>query len=88
MVQMVAHHLAHAAADPLRNTVQDAERVEQDAAREREQAELKLLTARQASRAARETFSNWIATRHATAQPDHGEGDEFETSTPAPICCS
>jgi hypothetical protein len=60
----------HAAADPLRNTVREAERVEQEAAREREQADLKLLTARQASRAARETFSNWIATRHATAQPD------------------
>lgn len=60
----------HAAADPLRKTVRDAEKVEQDAAREREQADLKLVAARQASRAARETFSNWIATRHATAQPD------------------
>ncbi|SEA69356.1 zinc ribbon domain-containing protein [Variovorax sp. YR216] len=59
-----------AAADPLRNTVRDAERVEQEAVRDREQADLKLLAARQASRAARETFSNWLATRHATAQPD------------------
>ncbi len=59
-----------AAADPLRNTVQGAERVEQEAVRDREQADLKLLTARQASRAARETFSNWLATRHATAQPE------------------
>ncbi|MBO9651407.1 MAG: zinc ribbon domain-containing protein [Variovorax sp.] len=59
-----------AAADPLRNTVRDAERVEQEAVRDREQADLKLVAARQASRAARETFSNWLATRHATAQPD------------------
>jgi len=59
-----------AAADPLRNTVRDAERIEQEAVRDREQADLKLLAARQASRAARETFSNWLATRHATAQPD------------------
>lgn len=58
------------AADPLRNTVREAERVEQEAVRDREQADLKLLAARQASRAARETFSNWLATRHATAQPD------------------
>ncbi|MBB3180011.1 zinc ribbon domain-containing protein [Variovorax sp. Sphag1AA] len=59
-----------AAADPLRNTVRDTERVEQEAVRDREQADLKLVAARQASRAARETFSNWLATRHATAQPD------------------
>ncbi|MEJ8811560.1 zinc ribbon domain-containing protein [Variovorax ureilyticus] len=59
-----------ASADPLRNTVREAERVEQEAVRDREQADLKLLAARQASRAARETFSNWLATRHATAQPD------------------
>jgi hypothetical protein len=59
-----------AVADPLRNAIREAERAEQEAAREREQAELRLLTARQTSRAARETFSNWIATRHATAQPD------------------
>ncbi|WP_431274277.1 serine endopeptidase [Variovorax ureilyticus] len=59
-----------AAAEPLRNTVRSAERAEQEAVRDREQADLKLLAARQASRAARETFSNWLATRHATAQPD------------------
>jgi hypothetical protein len=59
-----------AAADPLRNTVRNAERAEQEAVRDREQADLKLVAARQASRAARETFSNWLATRHATAQPD------------------
>ena len=59
-----------AAADPLRNTVREGERSEQQAAREREQADLKLVTAQQASRAARETFGNWLATRRATAQPD------------------
>ena len=58
------------AAEPLRNTIRESERVEQQASREREQADLKLLTAQQSSRAARESFSNWIATRHATAQPD------------------
>ena len=60
----------HAAADPLRATIRDAGNTEQQADREREQAELRLAAARQASRAARETFGNWIATRHATAQPD------------------
>lgn len=59
-----------AAAEPLRNTIRDANLTEQQATREREQADLKLLTAQQASRAARETFANWIATRRATAQPD------------------
>ena len=59
-----------AAAESLRNTIRDANLTEQQATREREQADLKLLTAQQASRAARETFANWIATRRATAQPD------------------
>ncbi|MDM0000025.1 serine endopeptidase [Variovorax sp. J22P240] len=59
-----------AAAEPLRNTIREGNLTEQQATREREQADLKLLTAQQASRAARETFANWIATRRATAQPD------------------
>ncbi|MGJ7510466.1 serine endopeptidase [Variovorax sp. GT1P44] len=71
----------HAAAEPLRNTIHEADRIEQQAAREREQADLKLLTAQQASRAARETFTNWIATRHATAQPD--QDTELITRTKA-----
>lgn len=70
-----------AAAEPLRNTIREAERTEQQAAREREQADLKLLAAQQASRAARETFTNWIATRHATAQPD--QDTELVTRTKA-----
>src|SRR6185436_11151874 len=58
------------AAEPLRQTIQASQRTEQEATRDREQAELALLTAQQASRAARETFGNWLATRRATAQPD------------------
>jgi len=60
----------HAAADPLRKTIRDSQAAEQEAGREREQAQLRLVAAQQASRAARETFGNWLATRHATAQPD------------------
>ena len=59
-----------AAADPLREGVREAERIEQQAANALEQAELKRSAAAQSSRSARETFDNWIATRHATAQPD------------------
>lgn len=59
-----------AAAELLRATVRNAQRTEQESTREREQAELALLTAQQTSRAARETFGNWLATRRATAQPD------------------
>lgn len=58
------------AADPLRDGVREAERIEQEAANALEQAELKRSAAAQSSRSARETFDNWIATRHATAQPD------------------
>ena len=47
-----------------------AETAERQAARDLEQAELALEAAQQASRAARETFSNWLATRQATAQSD------------------
>lgn len=59
-----------AAAEPLRATITASERTERQSAGEREQAELKLAAAQQATRAARETFSNWLATRRATAQPD------------------
>ena len=59
-----------AAAEPLRAGVREAERTERQAARELEQAELKLSVAQQASHTARETFGNWVATRRATAQPD------------------
>src|SRR5882672_9007053 len=57
-----------AAADPLRASVKKAEEVQQAAQRELEQAQLKLDTARQTNRNAHESFSNWLATRHATQQ--------------------
>ena len=60
----------HAAADPLRATVKTSEAAEHKASQELEQVELQLNVAQQASRNARETFGNWIATRRATAQPD------------------
>jgi len=59
-----------AAADPLRTAVREATQTEQEAQRELEQAELKAQAAGQANRNARETFSNWLATRRATQQPD------------------
>jgi hypothetical protein len=59
-----------AAAEPLRAAVKEAGRVEQQAQRDLEQAELKLQAASQANTNARETFANWVATRRATQQPD------------------
>ncbi len=59
-----------AAAEPLRARLREAQAAEQQATAEREQAELALQVAQQASTAARETFTNWLATRRATAQPD------------------
>ena len=59
-----------AAAEPLRARLRESEQAEQQANGEREQAELALQVAQQASTAARETFTNWLATRRATAQPD------------------
>ncbi len=59
-----------AAAEPLRAGVRRAETTQQQAEAALEQAGLKLDAAQQASRNARETFGNWIATRRATAQPD------------------
>ncbi len=60
----------HAAADPLRATIKASELAAQDAQNQLEQAELQLTAAQQATRNARETFGNWLATRNATAQPD------------------
>lgn len=60
----------HVAADPLRATLQESRRVQEQAQAELEQAELKLTNARQASANARETFGNWVTTRRATQQPD------------------
>ena len=58
------------AAEPLRAALSEAEQAEEKASKELEQTELKLEAAQQASRNARETFANWIATRRATEQPD------------------
>jgi len=59
-----------AAAEPLRAALEEDERAGQQARRDLEQAELKLHAANQANANARETFSNWLSTRHATQQPD------------------
>ena len=59
-----------AAAEPLRAAVREATQTQQAAQRELEQAQLQRQAAQQASRNARETFSNWLATRRATQQPD------------------
>lgn len=58
------------AAEPLREAIKASEEAELAASRELDQIQLQLNAARQASANARETFSNWIATRRATAQPD------------------
>jgi hypothetical protein len=68
-VLTVDDFIDRAAAEPLRATVREAEAAGERAGRDQEQAELKLAAARQASRNARETFSNWLATRTATALP-------------------
>ena len=57
-------------ADPLRAEVRAATDRGEAAQRELEQAELQRQATQQASRNARETFSNWLATRRATQQPD------------------
>jgi hypothetical protein len=69
-VLQIDDFIDRAAADPLRAVVRESEALEQGAERAREQAELKHAAAQQASRNARETFGNWIATRRATALPE------------------
>jgi predicted RNA-binding Zn-ribbon protein involved in translation (DUF1610 family) len=59
-----------AAAEPLRAQLHEGELAQQQSEAAREQAELALQVAQQATVAARETFTNWLATRRATAQPD------------------
>lgn len=59
-----------AAAMPLRETVEKAQENQKSAQAALEQAQLRLEAARQANRNARETFSNWLSTRHATQLPD------------------
>ena len=54
----------------LRAAIDEAEAAQVQARREIEQAQLQLDAAAQASRNARETFSNWLATRRATQLPE------------------
>jgi len=58
------------AATPVRAALSIAQESLTRAGHDSEQAELKLQVAKQASANARETFENWLATRHATQQPD------------------
>jgi len=62
--------LDRAAALPLRNGIQAAQRANEAAQTALEQAQLKLQVARADSAAARETFNNWLATRRATERPE------------------
>lgn len=59
-----------AATPPLRQTVKEAQRAGRQAQEALEQAQLKLNVARSDHRAARDSFGNWLATRHATARPE------------------
>jgi predicted RNA-binding Zn-ribbon protein involved in translation (DUF1610 family)/ribosomal protein S20 len=54
----------------LRNAIKAAERAGQDAQTALEQAQLKRRMAQADSAAARETFNNWLSTRHATQLAD------------------
>lgn len=54
----------------LRQTLKDAQRVGKEAQEALEQAQLKLKAAQANNQAARETFSNWLATRRATARAE------------------
>ena len=54
----------------LRQTVKDAQLAAKESQAALDQAQLKLKVAQADNRAARETFSNWLATRHATARAE------------------
>ena len=57
-------------ADPLRSSIQAAERTQRDAQDALDQAELKLRTAQADSAAVRASFDNWIATRSSTQRSE------------------
>ena len=59
-----------AASPKLRQALKDAQRAGKDANETLEQAQLKLKIAQADNQASRETFSNWLATRRATARPE------------------
>lgn len=54
----------------LRQTIQNAGRAADDAKAALDQAQLRHQTAQASNRAARETFSNWLATRQVTQKPE------------------
>lgn len=58
-----------AVAAPLKRTLDEGELAQQRIDDRREQAELQLRAAQQATQSARQSFAAWIATREATAQP-------------------
>jgi hypothetical protein len=58
------------ASTALRNAIKAADRAGQDAQTALEQAQLKRRAAQADSAAARETFDNWLSTRHATQQAE------------------
>lgn len=57
----------------LKATIKSAERDAEEAQAALDQAQLKLHTAQANNRAARETYSNWLATRRATERPEQDE---------------
>lgn len=62
--------LEPAAAAQTRARIDSAARVREEAGRALDQAEQKHEVAQANTRSARETFHNWLATRHATVRPD------------------
>ena len=59
-----------AATAQARSDLQKAQQASEGAGTALEQAQLQARVAAKASQSARETFDNWLATRHATQQPD------------------
>ncbi|MCB2016348.1 MAG: serine endopeptidase [Hydrogenophaga sp.] len=57
----------------LKASIKSAEQVAEEAQAALEQAQLKLQTARADNRAARETFTNWLATRRVTQRSEQDE---------------
>ncbi len=68
--QSLDDYMDPAATPKLRQTRKDAQRAGKDANETLEQAQLKLKVAQPDNQAARETFSNWLATRRATERPE------------------
>ncbi|MDO8905697.1 serine endopeptidase [Hydrogenophaga sp.] len=60
-------------APALKQSIEAAQRAGRDAQDALDQARLRLQTAQANNRAARETFSNWLATRRATERPEQDE---------------